>query len=431
MNKVLVNKAGNIILELRQETMSAWLTIKDTGKLIDENEILSLLDEAGIKTGFNEALAYIRDHSLEKEYGVPFPIAICNRAESTTTLRYRFNPDLQLDEENGLSFQILETLSFVEAGEVIAEYSNNLFEQGGSIYDIFGELIDPGNVDQEKALSLSGNNVQYYPTEHEYRSKKPGYPFLDDAGRICVLDLVVLQANNLPTGRTLHLQADTVIEGNLAYADLICQGSLLVKGDLHSCTMLCRKDLNVEGEIISCQVSGIHVQGELNCRGITDSKVLCKGPLRFSGLIKNSNIACGAEIIGDPNNSQISGGITQATSIISITTAGSLEKQKTEIEIAIMPYQRSLLMQMTREMVRLKEDPEANAMAITELNFKIQKCETELDELLNEFLHRPSEDRKSIKVSGDSHPPVLYRVLKHSYYLEKPDQNLEFIEKND
>ncbi len=431
MNKVLSNKAGNLVLELRQETMSAWLTIKKTGKLIDEHDILALLDEAGIKTGFSEALSYIRDHSLEKEYDVPFPIAICNRAEATTTLRYRFNPDLQLDDENGLSYQALESLCFVQAGAVVAEYSNNLFEQGGSIYDIFGELIDPGDIDQEKAMFLAGKNVQYSASEREYRSQKSGYPFLDAEGRICILDLVVMQAHNLPTGRAVFFSADTVIEGNLAYADLVCQGTLLVKGDLHSCSLLCRKDLSVEGEIVSCQANGIHVQGDLSCKGISDSKVLCKGTLRFSGLIRNSNIACGAEIIGDPQNSQISGGITQATSTISITSAGSLEKHKTEIEIAIMPYQRSLLMQMTREMVRMKEDPETNAMAISELNFKIQKCETELDEQLNEFLHRPGEDKKSIKVSGDSHPPVLYRVLKHSYYLEKPEQNLEFIEKND
>jgi cytoskeletal protein CcmA (bactofilin family) len=300
MNKVLSNKAGNLVLELRQETMSAWLTIKKTGKLIDEHDILALLDEAGIKTGFSEALSYIRDHSLEKEYDVPFPIAICNRAEATTTLRYRFNPDLQLDDENGLSYQALESLCFVQAGAVVAEYSNNLFEQGGSIYDIFGELIDPGDIDQEKAMFLAGKNVQYSASEREYRSQKSGYPFLDAEGRICILDLVVMQAHNLPTGRAVHLSADTVIEGNLAYADLVCQGTLLVKGDLHSCSLLCRKDLSVEGEIVSCQANGIHVQGDLSCKGISDSKVLCKGTLRFSGLIRNSNIACGAEIIGDP-----------------------------------------------------------------------------------------------------------------------------------
>ncbi len=431
MNKIISNKAGNIILELRQETMSAWLTIKQTGKLVDENDILSLIEEAGIKTGFNEALAYVREHSLEKEFDVPFPIAICNISESSTTLRYRFNPDTHPELENGLSYAALQELGFFSAGEVVAEYSNNLFEQGGSIYDIFGELIDPGNVDLEKADTLAGENISFNSADKDYVASKPGFPYLDSEGRICLLDLVVLSAEDLPAGKELLLQTDTVIQGSPAQAEITCYGNLRITGDLHSCNLLCRKDLDIDGEIIACRANGVHVMGDLTCKGIIGSKVLCKGQLRFSGTISESNIACEKEIIGEPGNSLISGGLVQSGNSISITNAGSGDGSKTEIEIAIMPYQRSLLMQMTRELVRLKEDPDGNSLAIQDLEFKIQKCETELDEQLNQFLQRPEEDRKNITVSGTSIPPVLYRVLKHAYYRESREQNLEFIEKND
>jgi hypothetical protein len=36
MNKILVGKSGNVSLELRQDSSSAWLTIKRSGKLVDE-----------------------------------------------------------------------------------------------------------------------------------------------------------------------------------------------------------------------------------------------------------------------------------------------------------------------------------------------------------------------------------------------------------
>ena len=55
MNKTFSNQAGNLILELRRDTMSAWLTIKKSNKLINENDILALIESAGIKTGFDEA----------------------------------------------------------------------------------------------------------------------------------------------------------------------------------------------------------------------------------------------------------------------------------------------------------------------------------------------------------------------------------------
>lgn len=431
MNKIITNKAGNLSLELRQESMSAWLTIKQTGKLLDEHDILALIEEAGIKTGFNEALAYIREKSLEKEYDVPFPIAICNRAESTTTLRYRFNPDIQPDPVGALSYAALEALNFVKAGEVVAEYSNNLFEQGGSIYDIFGELIDPGNVDPERAAALAGQNISYNAANRDYLANKAGYPFLDSDGKICLLDMVVLNSAELPGSGKLILKTDAVLEGDLAHAELFCEGNLRVNGAIHNSKLFCRKDLFVEGEIVSCRANGINTLGDLVCKDIIDSKVLCRGTMRFSGKVVDSNLACEGEINGDPDNSEICGGLVQSGSSIYVAKAGCSEGRKTEIEIAIMPYQRSLLMQMTRDLVRLKEDPETNAQAIHELDQLIQKCEIELDEQLNQFLQRPAEDKKSIKVSGTSLPPVLYRVLKHAYYRETREQNLEFIEKND
>jgi len=431
MNKILTNKSGNVILELRQDTMSAWLTLKQTGKLIDEQDILQLIEEAGIKTGYAEALEYVREHSLEKEFDVPFPIAICNKTESSSTLHYRFNPDLQLEPGSALDHRWLESLVFVNAGEPVAEYSSNVFEQGGSIYDIFGELIHPGNVDMEQAESLAGENIGFDAQNLDYRAQKSGYPYLDIQGRICLLDVLVLQAEDIPGAKKLILPVDSVVMGNLAYADLCCDSTLRIQGDLHSCTLFCRKDLFVEGEIVSCQGSGIHVLGDVHCRRIANSRLLCKGDLRFAGCIENSTLACEGEIIGDADNSIISGGLAQSGASISIAAAGSPEGIKTEIEIAISPYQRSLLMQMTKELVLLKEDPEGNAVAIHDLQFRIQKCESELDDQLNLFLKRPPEDRKSIKVAGESRPPVLYRVLKQSYYQKNQEQNLELIEKHE
>ncbi|MCB5277656.1 MAG: hypothetical protein LHW62_08185, partial [Candidatus Cloacimonetes bacterium] len=68
MNKILTGKSGNVILELRQDSSSAWLTIKRSGRLVDEKEILDLIDEAGIRSGFEEALQLIRERGIEKEY---------------------------------------------------------------------------------------------------------------------------------------------------------------------------------------------------------------------------------------------------------------------------------------------------------------------------------------------------------------------------
>jgi hypothetical protein len=73
MSKILTNPDGNIKLELKDDRLSAWLTIKKDNRLIDEKDILDLLEQAGIKNGFEEAQRYMQKHSMEKDFDIPFP----------------------------------------------------------------------------------------------------------------------------------------------------------------------------------------------------------------------------------------------------------------------------------------------------------------------------------------------------------------------
>jgi len=76
MSKILTNPGGNIILELKDDRLSAWLTIKRENRLIDEKDILDLVEQAGIKNGFEEAQRYMRKHSMEKDFDIPFHLAM-------------------------------------------------------------------------------------------------------------------------------------------------------------------------------------------------------------------------------------------------------------------------------------------------------------------------------------------------------------------
>lgn len=426
MNKTFKNKAGNLILELRHDSRSAWLTIKNTGKLVDETEILALIDDAGIKYGFDEASRLIREQSLEKEFDIPFPLAISSLTESTGTLRYNFNPDVTINFSEGISFDSLEKLRLFNSGDTVALYTDNIFEQGGSIYDIFGELINNSTVDTDKALALTGDGVHYDPSGREFIASKNGYPYLDSTGRICILDLIALKSDQIPSDRKITIPIDALVKGSIAFANLACNGSLTIQGDLHNCQILCNGTLVVDGEMVSC--NSIHAYQDIHCKSISDSYILSNGQVRFSGTISNTILSCSMELLGDAS-SWIKGGVIQTGGSISIAKAGSPDGAKTEIEIAISPYNRSLLMNMTKELVRLKEDSETNALAIAELQTRIKTCENALDDQLNAFLKRPLEDKKSIIIDNEVLPPVLFRVLKHSYYIKSPEKHMEFIEK--
>lgn len=430
MAKTFTNKDENLILEIRTDPLSAWLTIKKTGKLIDENEILALIDEAGIKNGFDEAVEYLRLQSLEKEYDVPFPIAMCNKQECNIMLHYKFNPDLPLTAETPIDVATLAKLIPFRTGDVVAEYSCNIFNQSGSIYDIFGELIDFGLVDIEQAKALAGDNITYDNQNRHFIALKDGFPYLDEQGRICLLNSITLSSKDIPAEAKIQCPIDLLLDGTIAFADIECEADLYVQGDLHSCTVVCKKDLEVKGEIISCIKKGIIIGGNLECQSISGSNVLCQNDIHFTDKIESSTVVCDGEIVGAEGSSEICGGLTQAGNSITVFQAGTYDRTKTEIEIALCPFYRNLLLLLTRELVHLKEEREINATAIAALENRIQNYETALDENLNRILKTEQPITKKIKVQDLCRPPIIFRILKHSYEVSKPQKGLTFEEKD-
>lgn len=426
MNKILYSPSGNVMLELRQESSSAWLTIKRSGRLVDEKEILDLIDEAGIKSGFEEALQLIRERGIEKEYDRAFPIAICNKSDSSEAgLHYHFDAEAITADLCDLSMADLNKVSYVKEGDVIASYSDNIFERDGSIYDIFGQLITAPVVDEAEAQSLLGEHVRY--EAHEFIADTMGYPYVDREGRMCILTELKVKAEDIPQGTFIRSPLSLYIEGNLDNANIAGARNISISGSLKDCGLYCEEDLVVEGTIESCTNPGIRVLGSLKTRKIDHSRVYVKHNIEFEESIEHSNVASDGDILGTQEDSAIVGGLTQAGGNIEIGRAGSVLGDDTEIEIAISPFYRALLMQMTKEAVRLRDD--GDEAALDELHERIRRCEEELDKELNSFLKRPSDSKKTLRVKADVQAKTLFRVLKHSYQIKSRQMGITLIEK--
>jgi uncharacterized protein (DUF342 family) len=426
MNKILKNKSGNVILELRQDTGSAWLTIRRSGRLVNEQDILDLIDEAGIKTGFEEALEIMRRRGLEKEYDVPFPIAVSHSEQENREVKLSYHFDAQTNTErlSKLTLPELAQLSYAQKGDCLATYSDNIFEREGSIYDIFGELITPVQVDETEALKLVGENVRY--EDNEYIAEATGYPYLDNNMRISIMNSMRIQADSCTPDMPIRSPLALEISGDIQNCNIAVANNLTILGSVRNCSIHCEKDLVVEGSISESRNPGIQVLGSLKAKSISESRVLVRHDIDFEESIRDSFIACDGSIRGDTEDSTITGGVCQAADNIEIGIAGGAGE--TEIEIAISPFYRAILMQMTKEMVRFKE--EEDEAAISELQARISRCESELDSQLNAFLKRESDEKKSVTVSSKVYPKTLFRVLKHVYQIKNPQNGIQLIEKD-
>lgn len=426
MSKILSNRPGTIRLELRDDRLSAWLTIRSGGKLTNEQDILDLIEEAGIKTGFEEAARYMRKHGMEKDFDTPFPIAICNRVKGESKLNYHFDLELAKHFDGQVRPRDLDLLTCIEAGTVIADYNSNIFDRQGSIYDIFGQMLQDEEFDLEAAQQVAGDNVSFSPETRQFVAECAGFLSVDEAGRISVIEKLVLAGDILDEERELRSPADLEIRGSFSGSSLYAAGNVVITGDLVNSTLSCRGDLHLGGEVSDCRQPGLEVGGNIHCQGIRASRVLCRGKLYFQQYIKGSEVVAAGGVEGKTGS--LSGGTIESGGNLLTLDLGDPAGDTTTVEISIGPYHKALLMQMTRQLIRLKETD--NTEAIEELNAQIKRCEAELDEELNKFLNRPDELRLGLRVLRNLHPPVRARILKHEYYIQESKSGLDIWEKD-
>lgn len=427
MNDTFTNKQGNLILEISEDRLSAWLTIKKTGRLIDEQEILDLIDAAGIKYGFEGALRYTRKHNLVREYDLKFPIAMCKATSIHQTINHYFDVEEAKDFGANIDPLRISHLSCLEAGTVLADFNDNIFEREGSIYNVLGEMIsfDPKQLEGDK--SLAGENVVFDPEKGRFTSTKAGYVSIDDDGRMHIIDELYV-SGDLTGVQGLRLPVNLNVEGDVVDSSLWVGGNLLVTGRISQSQVYCGGDLLVKQEIEECRKPGIEVLGSVKSGCISSTRLLCKGEVNCSGIEQ-------CELVGElgVQVSDAGGIINSNVQSIKRIRAGYVGQQGaenfTQLEITISPFYKTLLMQLTKDLVHAKQ--EGSTQQTEEISQKISKIEQELDQELEHFLTDEEREPASIVISGEVLPQLKVRILKHSYEIQQAQNGLDIEEKNE
>lgn len=424
MNDTFTNKQGNLILEISEDKLSAWLTIRKTGRIIDEQEILELIDRAGIKYGFEGALRYTRKHNIVREYDLKFPIAMCKATSIHQTINHYFDVEAAKDFSAKIDPQRIAGLACLEAGTVLADFSDNIFEREGSIYNVLGEMIsfDPKQLEGEK--SLAGENVVFDSEKGRFTSTKTGYVSIDDEGRMHIVDELYV-SGDLKGVQDLRLPVNLSIKGDVEESSLWVGGKLSVIGRIYNSRIYCGGELQVQQEIVDCRKPGIEVLGSVKSSYIKGSRLLCKGELSCAGIEESEIVGeLGVSVIDEGG---IFGSTVQSSKRISAGFVGQPDSENlAQLEITISPFYKTLLMQLTKDLVHAKQ--EGWAAQAEEIAQKISKIEQELDSELEQFLTDENREPAKVAISGEVQPQLKVRILKHSYEIKQAQSGLEIME---
>jgi uncharacterized protein (DUF342 family) len=427
MENIIYSPSGSISIRINEDKMSAWMYIHKTGKIIDELEILSLIQDAGIRNGFDEALEWMAENGYNKDFEKPFPVAICKASINKEQIKLHFDPEKAYNPDKEWNFKDIVNWSCVEPGKTLADIPLSDFMDVSNSLNIYGEPAS----DVANMLTLNsyiGTNVSLDIDGKRIISEIRGYPYLDTEGRICVADRITYVGDIKFISVPVTLGASLTVEGSINKTHLSMTRDLTIKGNIINSEINTEGNLVVEGDILECQGTGIVVTQDIRVKGISDSLVLCMGNIYFENVISGSRIVAEKQIAGDPDKSQIFASQVMSYKNVDVADIGSPEGTDTEIEITVSPFLKERLMQMTKVMDKLKMSPILNKDKIDTFSKKLKIVEEDLSREMTRYLNTKVEQPRFVKARNQLYKKSYIRVFKNSYTIKQNQANAEFTE---
>ncbi len=426
MENIIYSPSGNVSIRINEDKMSAWMYIHRSDKIINEREILNLIDDAGICNGFEDAIQWMSENGYNKDYDKPFPVAICKTATQNETVNYQFDTAKTYLPDKDWSFRDVQTWPYVEAGTPLANVAFNLFSEGASIYNVFGELA----TNLASSLSLAeyaGENVSLDTENKQLVAAEDGFPYLDGDGRVHIAHDLVYKGDIKLTKIPLNLPTSLVIEGSINKAHITVMKDLTIKGNVISAEIYCEGNLDITGEIIECQTTGVIAQGDMHCGSITDSLVLTRGQLAFDNIVKGSRVVAEKKISGNPETSRICSSQVFSAGSIDVADLGDEEYNETEAEITISPFLKERISQLKNSISKMEENFDINSDRIDQAYKKLRNLEHTLAEEMKAYFENENELPRYIRVRNLAFKGAYIRVLNKSFQIKQTSSDIEYL----
>ena len=396
--KNYTNSDKTLLLTIAKDDLSAYLTVKNNGIMIDEKEISSLLSTNGIKSGLEEANEYNIINEIEKEIGKPFLIALANVQMGELEISYNFDPESCINIDKRYEMDDLAQFEKVIKNHPLAEIPVGDGQNTG--VDILGNEISVEQKPQVNVENVLGDNVYYSAETNQILSSEAGYPYLDQENKICVKSSFMSQ--------DIH-NIDKTIYGNTTFDGVISNSNLEIFGDLW-----------VKGNIRDCNNSGILVHGNVILDYIEDSKIVASGEIIINKNARNSLIFANGSIEAGEFSS-ISGGIIQSGKSVEVFSIGSPIGTLTEVEIAIAPFVKEQIRITGNKLIQARDDSEVDEALISSLAVKLRELHTEFD---NEIEKSHGNASLQIAIKEKTYPNSKIRILKDTIEIFKEKDNI-------
>lgn len=401
------NSREDIIIEVTDNKLCASMTIKRDGGVIEQEEILSLIQQAGISNGFISSI----DQEGSKEFNQSFKIAEVQPVNKDIELEVYYKTDELYYPKSPLNEANIFRLVYVQKGSAIGKLS---YDEGMmSRKDVYGNYLLTSEGRDSVIAKYRGENIAFDDNSKEYIAKISGYLSLDADGKYSVINhLFIKQDINRDYGN-IYILGNLTIQGNVQEVRHIrVIGELIIEGNVSKSNLYAEQGIVIKGRLEACNGGGVTSPKSITCFEVNNSKVFSGDKLIVTGHVNNSRLV-GETSIKIDDSAEVIASDLQSSRYIKVGNVKSDGETISDLEITVSPYTKEQLMLLTRELVYFNENDGDN-VKVPIIRKEIKQLEETLSIKVEEAIELENNNSLMIETTGQIAKGTKLKILKES-----------------
>ncbi len=401
------NNREDIVIEVTNNKLCATMTISREGGVIEQDEIISLINQTGISNGFISSI----DQEGEKEVNRPFKIAEVKPVNTEINFDLYYKTDELYYPKTPLNEANIFRLVYVQKGSAIGKLSFD--EDMLSRKDIYGNYLLTSEGRNNIIEKFKGDNLDFDFNNNEYIAKINGYLSLDGQGKYSITNHLYINHDINRDYGNIYILGNLTIQGHVkSVRHIRVLGELTIEGNVSQSNIYAEQAIEIKGKLESCNSGGVSCPKSIICSEIKNSKVFAGEDLTVKGNIYNSRLVGEASIQVDDSAEVIASDL-QSSRYIKVGNVRNDGDSISDLEISVSPYTKEQLMILTRELVYFNEN-DSNNEKIPIINNEIKQLEEILSTKVEEAIELENNDALMIETSGQISQGVKLKILKES-----------------
>ncbi len=391
-------------IEISSDEMKAFVTVTApilTGRILEDHEIQSLIDEAGIVFGINKDK--ITEILEEEHFNVPILIAegTAPAHGEAAVINFHFKTEIDsvhLEEDDFGKVDYFSDMGHIQnvvAGQILAVKTPPTQGQDGK--NVIGEVAEAN--DGEDVPFESGKNADLSENGLEVIAQAAGRAVFKD-GVVEVEPIFEVKGNvGLKTGSIVFL-GDVIISENVEDGFSVkAAGNVYIGGTINKSEVEADGDIIVQRGILGKEEGFVKAGGNIFAKFIENSKVKAGGKVVAGEGILHSFVDA-KQVYSLGKRGTITGGHIRTVEEVNAKTIGSTTYTETRVEAGIDPVAKEKLVKFENERESIEENLSklsANLMTMQNQKRSLGNLSPEREVMLERMLRAKQEFEAQLK----------------------------------